>query len=184
MSFNCVQASGTQKHFNPSDSGRIIQEVNILKSGRRISADLLKTLGGVLSQSIRKKGLVDSINMCSLEAIPLTEELKKKHKLQGIQRVSEKYRNPLNAPDKLDKIAIDYLQKEKLPSYLQQRVKDGKFYYRFYQAIGVKSSCLPCHGSKDEMKTTVRKKIERIYPQDKATSYKIDDFRGVVRLEF
>lgn len=184
MSFNCIQASGTQKHFNPSDSGRIIKEINILKSGRRISAELLKELGGTLKNSIRKKGLVDSIGMCSVSALPLTEKLRKKHDLKSIKRVSEKLRNPENAPDELDTFAMKHLQKEKLSSYLQQQVKGGKFYYRFYQAIGVKSSCLPCHGVKKDMKTTVRKKLERIYPNDQATGYKIDDFRGVIRLQF
>ncbi|PCJ18742.1 MAG: hypothetical protein COB02_09930 [Candidatus Cloacimonadota bacterium] len=184
LSSTYIFASGTQRHFNPGDGERLIKEIDILKKGRRISAELMTHLGSALKESIKKNGFVKSVEVCSLKVLPMTEKIRKKYKLKSIKRISTKTRNINNAPDKLDQIAIDYLKKEKKSSYLQQQVKSGKFFYRFYRSIGIKDTCLNCHGTRKDMKIMTRSKIAKIYPNDKALDYKIGDFRGVIRLEF
>ena len=54
---------------------------------------------------------------------------------------------------------------------------------RYMKAIGVAPVCLSCHGSAEQISTTVQAKINTLYPHDKATGYKAGELRGAVSIK-
>ena len=51
---------------------------------------------------------------------------------------------------------------------------NNKFVYA--KAIRIKEVCLNCHGS--NINNDLKKEIQRLYPDDKAINYKLNDIRG------
>ena len=161
----------------------------IVEIGEATSKRLLKTLKGELVKAL-KDSPEKAIEVCSQKAIPLTKKVEEEvdHGIK-IKRTSFKYRNPANAPDSYEKEALRYFETQlketgKLPPYYIQKVKeeDGKIYYRYYKPLKVGAVCLTCHGEKKYIDDAIYKKIKTIYPNDKATGYKVGDFRGVIRV--
>jgi len=166
-----------------------VDEKKVVEIGEETSKKLLKTLKGELVKAL-KDSPQKAISVCSQKAIPLTKKVEEEvnHGIK-IKRTSFKYRNPANAPDSYEKEALRYFEESlkengKLPKYYIQKVKegDGKIYYRYYKPLKVAPVCLTCHGEKKYIDETVYQKIKTIYPNDKATGYKVGDFRGVIRV--
>jgi hypothetical protein len=107
-----------------------------------------------------------------------------------VKRVTEKPRNPQNAPDTLDEVAFEYFAKKfekegKYPEYFvaQQRSKQDKQMriYRYYEPLLMDQACLVCHG--DTIKPAVHAKIRSTYPNDKAFGYKEGELRGLIAVQ-
>jgi len=159
----------------------------VVQIGENVSKKLLKTLKGELKKAISKSPY-DAIEVCNKKALKLTKNIEKEvnHGIK-IKRTSLKYRNPANKPDIYEKEALEKLEKlfkeGKSPKYLIQKVEEnGKVYYRYYKPLKIQSVCLMCHGKPENMDNKLSAKIKSLYPEDKATGYKIGDFRGVVRI--
>ena len=165
-----------------------VEKKKIIEIGEATSKRLLKTLKGELVNAL-KDSPEKAIEVCSQKAIPLTKKVEEEvdHGIK-IKRTSFKYRNPANAPDSYEKEALRYFEEQlketgKLPKYYIQKVKEnGKVYYRYYKPLKVMPVCLTCHGEKQYIDDNIYKKIKTIYPNDKATGYKVGDFRGVIRV--
>lgn len=141
---------------------------------------LEKTLGGRLKAQIANEGLEKAFEICSLEAMPLTEKIKKELSVNMLKRTSLKWRNPSNRPSSQE---LEILKSIKKKSLL------GDFFYSVeypnitaYKILKVKPLCLSCHGSKSNMTKGVVAKLKKYYPSDKATEYQLGDIRGVIKL--
>ena len=57
-------------------------------------------------------------------------------------------------------------------------IKDENNNYKFVylKAIRIKEVCLNCHGS--NINNDLKKEIQKLYPDDKAINYKLNDIRG------
>ncbi|MFQ5583815.1 MAG: DUF3365 domain-containing protein, partial [Calditrichia bacterium] len=157
--------------------------------GDSLSMKLLSSLKKELTTAISEKGLVEAIRFCNLQALPVTAEIAKTYGKQvDIKRTSLKYRNPKNAPDRVETLALQYLEKlikegQALPPRYMQKVQEaGKTYYAYYKPLKVGGLCLACHGNRGQMDTQLRAALQELYPDDKAIGYKEGDFRGVVRV--
>ncbi len=169
---------------NADETSEKVKEI-----GENVSKQLLKTLKHSLMKSITQNGLYGAVQFCSKNALSLTKQVEKKiDNGITIKRTSLKFRNPLNKPDKYEKEVLLFFEKslkkgEKLPSYYIQVINEnGKKYYRYYKPLKVKGLCLSCHGNPDKMDKKLLKTIKQLYPNDKATGYKLNDFRGVIRV--
>ena len=166
----------------------IQQEKKIVQIGESVSKKLLKSLKGELVKALKKNPL-EAIEVCSQKALPITKKVEKEidHGIK-LKRTSLKYRNPANAPDEYEKEALRYFEENyketgKIPRYYIQKVKEnGKMYYRYYKPLKIKPVCLTCHGKQKYIHPDVYDKIIQIYPNDKATGYKVGNFRGVIRV--
>ena len=54
--------------------------------------------------------------------------------------------------------------------------------WRVYRPIGVSSRCLICHGDVEQIPIDVQAVLELRYPQDRATGYTSNQWRGVIRI--
>lgn len=152
-------------------------------------------LKNVLKENLQKKmkneGPLGALQFCANQAQQLTEMINRDAK-KGIRvkRVSQKYRNPVNQPDKLDRLAFEFFR--------QMKERDGKYpddfitrlrhkedknieVFRYYEPLFIEKPCLACHG--EQLKPEVAAQLKEYYPEDKATGYKLGDLRGLIAVE-
>ena len=159
--------------------------------GEKNSKALKELLMSNLKKEIKNHGLEGAVEFCSKNAIGLTDMISERAG-EGVRlkRVSEQYRNPANKPDHADAFAYTYFEKylKKEGHYPQNFVlrmrhkmnKDIEI-FRYFEPLYIQEACLKCHGEKVDPK--VKAKIKELYPDDKATGYKLGDLRGFVAVE-
>jgi hypothetical protein len=156
----------------------------IVKTGKTVSTNLLKTLGKNLKKHMKAEGPIGAAKFCNAEAFSLTESVDKKSGEDvSVKRISLKNRNAANAPQGSEKTvmqALETLQNSHviLPKFLIERVDASTV--KYYKPLVInKGVCLKCHG--DIAKNPeLSKFISSHYPDDKATHYKMGDLRGAI----
>lgn len=141
------------------------------------ASTFIKTLKKSFMKELKagiKKGPYDAIDFCHLKAPHLIEHKKSEKFLFG--RSSLKYRSYQNKPkDWLVPILKEYENSNgKKPRASQVYKVHSKSVY--VEPIYIKPVCLTCHG---QPKGSVKKRLQSLYPKDKATGYKLGEFRGL-----
>lgn len=150
---------------------------------RSISDELIGSVRQTLLTEIEKKGVLGAFETCSEASQKIIKKYQDEKKIY-IRRISEKYRNRLNAPDDYELGVLKRLSSmEKILQeyYEEVKEKDG-VYLRYFKTITIQPVCLYCHG-KGEISPEVMKLIKQKYPDDKATGYSIGEFRGAVSVK-
>jgi hypothetical protein len=156
-----------------------------INTGKAASNELMQSLKGALTKAVADSGIEGAIGVCSEKALILTAEIDaRSDSITDIRRVSDRFRNPHNAPDATDREAIawflDYqAAHDSLAAY--HIVKSGND-VRYYQPLVIQPLCLNCHGQTDKMEANVVERIHEIYPEDMAVGYAPGDLRGLVRV--
>lgn len=167
------------------------RHVHVMKYGKEMADSLKKVLKSNLQEQMKKNGPVKSVVFCSEKAMELTHQVNQYAK-KGlmVKRVSEKFRNPANAPDKMDKIAFEFFKQKKehdgqYPSEFiaRQSYKENPNIeiFRYYEPLIIQKPCLACHGEK--IKPEVMAEIKSRYPDDMATGYKLGELRGLIAVQ-
>ena len=139
-----------------------------------------KTLMGTLLAAIEQEGHEYALDFCNVRAMPTTDSLSNAMKVT-IQRLSQKNRNPQNAiTNKNDQVVFDYFNENKSvkDTLLIENSKDI-YYKRINLAM---PACTQCHGK--EIEPNLLAKIKTLYPEDKATGYELNDFRGMWKVTY
>ena len=162
------------------------QQEKLIQIGESSAMSLMKDLKKHLLEALAEDDLVGGFEFCAAQAIALTENVQDSLP-SGItvKRTSAKHRNPQNAPDGLEKEALDYFAKEysktgKLPQYHIQQSSPTTWHY--YKPMKIGKLCLKCHGKANLIDDRVLLSLKENYPDDNATGYKLEDFRGLVRV--
>lgn len=107
----------------------------------------------------------------------------------AIKRTSLRVRNPANAPDDGDQLALNLISDRmqeglSMPDLLVQKVDHAGLptEWRVYKPIGVATRCLTCHGDKEQIPLDVQAVLELRYPEDRATGYTSNQWRGLIRI--
>ena len=133
-------------------------------------------------------GMANAVSYCNTNAIKLTDTYASDS--VSINRTSLKYRNPANKPDTTEERILDFfasqLEKEiqnNLLDPLVEKKKDGSIH--FYKPIILQETCAACHGTKTEVaQSGLCKRIDSLYPSDKAYGFNPGDFRGMWHVKF
>jgi hypothetical protein len=179
-------ASCSNPGRNTAEEDSLLKE-EYLKKGEAIAkltqGELLKNV----SQAIGSGGPVYAIEFCNLKAMELKDSLSIANNAT-IQRISTKYRNPLDKPSnerEQQQLAV-YQQ-----AHLQGDVLHPELYIlddrvEYYQAITINSgACLLCHGDPGgQIASETLEAIRENYPEDLATGYEMHDFRGAWKITF
>jgi len=159
----------------------------IAPSGQQITQELLLALKSELQSAISEGGFGKAIGICNLKAIPVSKMVEQSSsKIIWLKRTTYQYRNPLNAPDEIEKQALNYFQNlvamnEVLPeSYIQKISNSDSTYYYYFKPLKMDVLCMGCHGKTENIDPAVLTQIKELYPDDKATGYAEGDFRGLV----
>lgn len=144
---------------------------------------LLKAVQGAMAWG----GPAYAVDYCNLEALELKDSLSARNNCT-IQRLSTKYRNPADQP-------VTETEKEQLKSYEQLHSEGEELAptvhivgdeVEYYQPIMIGSgTCLLCHGDPEtQIASETMNTIRELYPNDLATGYALNDFRGVWKITF
>ena len=152
------------------------------KKGNEISTLTQSVLLANVGQAMQKGGPVYAVEFCNLKASAITDSLNSANNCL-ISRVSAKNRNPENN-------LKTSVKKELWPIFETGAINDtviqegNKLVY--YKSIKVAlPACLKCHGELgSDIDSVTSAKIQKLYPADLATGYKLNDFRGLWKIEF
>jgi hypothetical protein len=138
---------------------------------------------------VAKSGAEKAIDVCHLKALPLTGEIiAGMPRITGVKRTSLRLRNPANAPDAAESLALARVEKDLasgiLPKVLVQRVDRAgeKTEWRVYRPVGVAQQCVTCHGPPESLAPGLRARLAERYPTDQATGYSVGQWRGLIRV--
>jgi hypothetical protein len=162
---------------NP-DPAKAAPEIIAEASGKLITA---------LTEAIAKDGIASATSVCSERAPAIAVEVGKAHGVT-LRRASEKPRNPKNAANDAEKILLAAftaaIEKSEVPKNQTKTHVDGTATF-FAPIVIANPLCLQCHGTAErDIAPLTRTAIKRLYPDDKATGYKIGDLRGLWSVTF
>jgi Protein of unknown function (DUF3365) len=153
--------------------------------GRKIIEDTQN----FLLKEVQEKGPAEALTQCSA----VTQAMAQQHELQGwrVRRVSQKVRNPANAPNQHEtKILKDFETLKRAgrldPDIPNARidVRDGKRDLWYMRPILITHPvCLQCHGQPEDLLPAVKALLQKVYPRDRATGYQLHDILGAVSIE-
>jgi len=150
-------------------------------AGASAAMELKKNLMGALRSALGKGDIAGAIKICSAQAMPLTtESAQVDPAVLSIHRRTDKWRNPANQADRLDKIAMQRFQKNKALS--EWTISESGEVTRYYQPLRILPMCLTCHGDPDTFADEVKEALGAHYAKDRATGYKEGELRGVIQV--
>lgn len=175
-------ASCNPKQLADNDSENEIDTLYFKQQGDSISTIMQRVLLSNVMQATKSGGPVYAVAFCNERAMPLTDSLSQKYNCL-IQRISDKYRNPANMPEKNDEDVLVRLGSSISGEPLLVS-ENGKVVY--YKPIRIAMpACLNCHGIEGkDISTQTLEAIMQKYPNDLATGYKEGDFRGLWKITF
>ena len=153
----------------------------ILNEAKNLLKETAKQYKNTLIQGLQHNNLIKALKYCNKEV----EQLVSKNNEKGfaIKRVSLRPRNKNNYPNLYEKEILEKFNKLSLidnkdlaleHSDIIKDENNNKFVY--IKAIRIKEVCLNCHGS--NINDDLKKEIQKLYPDDKAINYKLNDIRG------
>lgn len=163
----------------------------IRQAGEAATTAVATKLIATLTTALANGGPVKAVDVCHLRALGLTTEKLPAHPLVvSVKRTSLRLRNPANAPDDAERLALDHVAKlvdrgEPPPAVLVQRVDKTPTAapeWRVYRSIMVQPACLACHGDPNTQSPALRTLLHERYPKDTATGYAAGDWRGLIRV--
>ena len=150
-----------------------------------------KKLLTALNTALAAGGPEAAVLVCQTQALPLTaEKLADQPTLVSVKRTSLRLRNPANAPDAAERLALNQVAKliaagQPPPPVLVQRIETSgpaTPEWRVYRPIVTKAECLVCHGDSATQPPELRTALQTRYPADAATGYAADQWRGLFRV--
>lgn len=146
-------------------------------------AELLKNV----SHAMKTGGPGYAIDFCNMRAMHLKDSLSQRNNCE-IRRIAVKYRNPMDMPQ-------TETEKEQLYQYQDAHQKGDPIIpevhlfedrIEYYQPIIIdKGTCLICHGQPGtQIAEETLEKIKERYPNDLATGFAMNDFRGSWKITF
>lgn len=167
----------------PDNAAKIeVDTISFKQQGDSISTIMQRVLLSNVMQATKAGGPAFAVTFCNERAMPLTDSLSKEYNCQ-IERISDKYRNSSNKPNKNDEDILLRLGSSNSGEPLLAS-ENGKVVY--YKPIRIANpGCLNCHGieNKDIAPKTLEAIVQR-YPNDLAIGYKEGDFRGLWKITF
>lgn len=132
---------------------------------------LLERLSGRLVATMQSDGPVAAIDVCSKEAVTIAEAVGKEYGVE-IGRTSFKLRNPANAPRDWVKPFVE--NRTDTPQHVELDDETLGVLFPIY----LKVKCLMCHGQPSDILDAVKPELAKLYPDDDATGFHLDELRG------
>ncbi len=156
---------------------------------RGVSTAVPPKLLAVLQAEIAKSGPEGAIAVCQVQA-PALARAASEQTGWSVKRVSLRNRNPKAVPDAWERAALEDFDRRaaahepaaKLERY-EAVQEDGKTVWRYMRALPTGELCLACHGPVEQLSPAVKAKLAALYPDDRATGYRVGDIRGAMTLK-
>ena len=173
---------------NSNQNKKIEPEIysEYIETGNEISNRAQGVLLSNVSSAMQKGGPEYAIEFCNLEASSLIDSLSEANNCI-ISRVSAKNRNPGNAlkNNREKQLWNSYAAKLEKGNSSDTLIQDGKTLVYYKPIKTAMPACLKCHGTPGEdIQPATHETIRELYPNDKATGYNLNEFRGLWKIEF
>ncbi|HAS46435.1 MAG TPA: hypothetical protein DCS93_38495 [Microscillaceae bacterium] len=154
--------------------------------GKAIAQETFGALSKELKAALQRGGVDEAVSYCNVKALPLTKATAQKHQV-SIRRTSLNTRNPKNFPNAQEKKILENyqaaLEAGKTLGAQLTSLSDGRT--MFNAPIFIKPLCLNCHGKVGEQVSEKNyQTIQKLYPNDQATGYKMAELRGMWSIIF
>ncbi len=162
-----------------------LSEAKAQQFAQSVMREVLPDLVLALEQKVSESGTAAAVPFCN-EFAPKYGKLKIERwspkavtelgaKSFKFRRVSARNRNPKNAPSEAQaRVLANWEQGSNKAAFFEE---GGKFYTMHPIKIS-QPLCLGCHGGPADIDAKTAAAISKLYPQDKATGYKLGDLRG------
>lgn len=160
-----------------------------LQRGKAIALETFSLLSSNLQTAIQQGGVSNALPFCSIAALPLTSGMAAKHGVT-IRRVTHKPRSPSGQANAVELGVLQQFREvlagtpTNPPSPIVTNLAANTA--TFFAPIVLNNElCLKCHGEpgKDISPENVAV-IQRLYPQDAATGFRLGELRGAWRIDF
>ena len=155
-----------------------------VSQARMAAQDAFNRLSGELAKAISDGGPVAAIPVCSVKARQLVADVSVARNV-GMVRLSDRPRNPEQAAAGADLAAIESfreaMNRGETPQPDTLEMNDGSSVVRLPITVS-QPLCLQCHGGPGDIAPETREAILAVYPDDKATGYRLNDLRGIWRI--
>jgi hypothetical protein len=167
--------------ISDASHARLSSDTQFEADAKSLVADLKSALVQNLSEKIVQDGVASAVQFCH-QSVKTISKSAAKHRTSKYQfgRTSHKIRNLENAPQSW---MVPYLKEfqgkqvtEMMKTSILHRFSDGKRAY--LEPLYVQAKCLLCHG--EVIPSDVKDRIASLYPADRATGFKLNEFRGFV----
>lgn len=154
--------------------------------GKAIAAETFSLLSSNLQSAIQQGGISNALPFCSLAASPLTAGMAGKHGVT-LRRVTHKARNPADKADAAESAILARFEASlsgtNPPSPIVTNFTATTV--SFFAPIVLNNElCLKCHGEPGrEIASENLALIQKLYPQDEATGFKLGQLRGAWRID-
>lgn len=156
---------------------------NFEQEAKNLANQLKSSLVKNLTEKIKNEGLEAAVPFCHANVKPIAKEAAKDYLAKyEFGRTSHKIRNEQNKTQPwqesyLKEFVGTFYDAKKAASYSKTGVlPDGKKFY--IEPLFVQPLCLNCHGQNIAQKT--QSQIKSLYPNDSATGFKLNEFRGLI----
>ena len=153
-----------------------------LADSRATVGEFMKTLKQELQAGMQAGGPVNAVSVCNLTAPGIANTYSAREGRE-VSRTSLRPRNPGNAPVAWQHAVLESFEQRKQAGedvtaleYHEVVTTEGVRELRYMKAIPTAKVCLACHG--EAVDSTVRTRLEKLYPDDQAMGYRVGDIRG------
>jgi hypothetical protein len=175
-------------HLGCGKAGPDAAEVSAAKArAAKAAAALASRLFGELSAALKESTPDRALDVCAVKAQAMTREIAAAEGL-SLRRTALRCRNPENAPDpfeeaflrkEAERVAAGGAPREEPFAEVVDAPGGGKE-LRFLKTIHVGGICVACHGGEADLSDATRAALAKRYPEDRATGFRLNDFRGAV----
>lgn len=152
------------------------------KRGDEVTNLTQATLLANVGDAIQKGGTEYAVEFCNLQASTIVDSLNSLNNCT-ISRLSEKNRNSENKLENSSDFTIAEMMRTSAVKDTLIFAGNTLIYYKPIRT-GL-SACLKCHGDpQTDIDEHTLTKIKNLYPNDLATGYQLNDFRGIWKVEF
>ena len=181
-----ISSCGERGEKQSSQKEESIKQEYLQKGGEIANLTQSELLINV-SNAMKKGGPGYAIEFCNLRALSLKDSLSHLNNCQ-IRRIAIKYRNPVDKPQ--TKEEKEQLNQYQLSHQKGESIKPEVYLFNdrieYYQPITIAmEACLKCHGDPgNQIAEETLDKIKARYPNDLATGFALNDFRGAWKITF
>jgi hypothetical protein len=143
-------------------------------------------LKGELVKAMQSGGPTEAIKFCNLRAPGIASDVADASGWE-VGRTSLKLRSQANSPDAWEVKVLQGFEAMKVagadPSkleYAETVEVNGQKVFRYMKAIPTEKACLNCHAA--TVAPAVEKKLQALYPEDRARGFNVGDLRGAFTL--
>ncbi|WP_225035707.1 DUF3365 domain-containing protein [Winogradskyella sp. SM1960] len=177
--------NGQGKGKNQQQAQTNFEDLPYGERGLKYALTTKAVLGKNLMGTIQKKGTLEALDFCNVQAYPLTDSMAVVHNAT-IKRVTDKPRNPNN---KANTEELEYINnfKQVIANSEESKplVKEMDDKVKVYYPITTNNMCLQCHGKLNKtIEASTLARIKNLYPMDKAIGYDINEVRGIWSVTF